>query len=220
MKLGSGLWKVAQVASTPAPPTRVPVEPISIDPDPSKTPNVPDDNTDDIIDAALRNVTIDDVVSRLEMLVSVYNQREISRQLAILDIMMDRLGLASFFPALGEAMSKALEANQYIGNRLEEILGKVKGSVGIPNANKWLQPNQERENPQTAGIKQNLQQQEDEEEKRKEMRKQKDFAKMQGGQQQVPVGQETAAAAGPPVGQAPELQRPARVEKAPPIRTR
>jgi hypothetical protein len=194
---------------------------VSIDPDPAEEAGVPDDNTDDIIDAALKNVTIDDVVSRLEMLVSVYNQREISRQLAILDIMMDRLGLASFFPALGEAMSKALEANQYIGNRLEGILGKVKGSVGVPDANKWIEPTPEKPNPQTAGIQQRLQQQEDEEEKRKEMRKQKDLAKMQGGgQQQVPVGPETAAAAGPPVGQAPELQRPARVEKAPPIRTR
>ena len=223
-KLGTGLWKTAQVVP-PAPvppPAPAPAAPsVSIDPDPAEEAGVPDDNTDDIIDAALKNVTIDDVVSRLEMLVSVYNQREISRQLAILDIMMDRLGLASFFPALGEAMSKALEANQYIGNRLEEILGKVKGSVGVPDANKWIEPTPEKPNPQTAGIQQRLQQQEDEEEKRREMRKQKDLAKMQGGgQQQVPVGPETAAAAGPPVGQAPELQRPARVEKAPPIRTR
>jgi len=218
IKLGKGFWnqsKFAQVPPAPAPVPPAPPKDVIVQEEPAEDPA---DNTDDVIEAALKNVSVQDVISRLEMLVSIYNQREISRQLAILDIMMDRLGLASFFPALGEAMSKALEANQYIGNRLEEILGKIKGSVDVPGASEWIEA-APAPNPQTAGIRNRLEQEEAEEEKRREMRKQKDLAKMQPGAG-IPTGPESAAAAGPSLAESVDLQRPARVEKAPPIRTR
>jgi hypothetical protein len=211
IKIGGGYWhstiKFAQVPPRPAPVSRPTPRPAPIV-EGGESDGIESDNTDDIIEAALRNVTINDVINRLEMLVSIYNQREISRQLAILDIMMDRLGLASFFPSLGEAMSKALEANQYIGNRLSEILAKVKGSVDAPGASEWIEVSTE-SHPETSGVRSRLEQEKAQDEKRKEQRKQQELAKMQGG-----VNAPTA------VGEAEDLQRPSRVEKAPKLEVR
>lgn len=175
-------------------------------------PGVATDNTDDVIEAALKNVSVNDVITRLEMLVSIYNQREISRQLAILDIMMDRIGLASFFPQLGEAMSKALEANQYIGNRLQEVLGKVKGSVDAPGAQDWIEVTPD-DHPETEGIRNRLENQKNKEERRKELRKEKEMARMEGSEPE-------AIPEAPVVGDAAELQQPSRVEKAPKLDVR
>jgi hypothetical protein len=221
IKLGMGFWNIKSAQDAPPPPPPPPQEVAVEAPEP--TPDQPEDNTDDVIEAALRNVSVNDVINRLEMMVSVYNKRELSRQLSILDLMMDRLGLASHFPELGEAMSKALDGNQYIGTRLESVLGKIKGSVDVPAANKWIEPTPDVNRPDTAGIRQRLEQQEADEEKRREMRKQKDLAQQPGQPGQapgaMPRGPENAAAAAP-LGQAVELQSPARVEKAPPINTR
>lgn len=225
IKLGIGYWKpelraYGQAAPVPrapqAPQAQAPVESESdgaIEPD-DEAPT--GDNTDDVIEAALKSVNVNDVITRLEMLVSIYNQREISRQLAILDIMMDRIGLASFFPQLGEAMSKALEANQYIGNRLQEILGKVKGSIDAPGADEWVNVTPEN-HPETEGIRNRLKEKQEKEEARKEMRKEREMARMEGGEAtpQAQPAQPTR-----PAGEEAEFQRPSRVEKAPPIRTR
>jgi len=171
-----------------------------------------EDHTDDVIEAALNQVSVNDVIHRLEMLVSIYNQREISRQLAILDIMMDKLGIASYFPSLGESMSKALEANQYIGNRLSDILTKLKGSVNIPGGHDWIESPKSKANPETAGLRRSLEQDQVQEEERKELRKQKDLEKLKGG----PEAGKPAA----PAGAAENLAGPAKVERAPKIDVR
>jgi hypothetical protein len=152
----------------------------------------PDDNTDDIIDAALKEVTVDDVIRRLEMLVSIYNQREISRQINILDIMMDRIGLASFFPSLAEAMGKAIESGNYISTRLEDILTKLKGSATTHEGEQWLEPQRAPESPETAEVRKGLEQQQEEEELRKARRRERELAKAKG---QTPEGGAGAAAA-------------------------
>ena len=207
----------ARSAPVPAPPSNLPEEPekttseVILD-SPSDAVAADavtvDDNTDDVIEAALRNVSVKDVITRLEMLVSIYNQREISRQLAVLDIMMDRIGLASFFPSLGEAMSKALEANQYIGNRLEEILTKLKGSVDIPSASNWIENRQE-DHPETAGIRQRLEEEDAQEEQRKQMRKEREMARLQDQAPAAKTQDELTA-----------LPQPSHVEKVAPIKTR
>ena len=237
IKLGMGVWQplksFAQAAPVPppvpaapapaAPPPEAPVAAPAPTPEPEPEVVVEEtepeepastDNTDDVIEAALKNVSINDVISRLEMLVSIYNQREISRQLAILDIMMDRIGLASFFPALGEAMSKALEANQYIGSRLEGVLTKVKGSVDVPGTSEWVDAKPKEANPETENIRQRLEQQKKEEDRHKEQRKQQEIAKMEGRPAPSPAPAETQ------IGDAADLQRPSRVEKAPRLEVR
>jgi hypothetical protein len=218
IKIGGGYWqpivKSAQMAPAPRPapvpaPARVAPQQVQVE---GGEDNIDDDNTDDVIEAALRNVTTEDVVNRLEMLVSIYNKRELSRQLGILDIMMDKLGIAAYFPSLGEAMSKALEANQYIGNRLGEILSRIKGSVDSPGASEWIEVSNE-ENPATAGLRSRLDQEKAKDEQRKELRKQQDLAKMQG----TAAPNATAPTS---VGEAADLQRPSRVEKAPKLEVR
>lgn len=221
IKLGSGYWLIKDAQNAPQPmPLKPPIIPRdSVTPIASKAvsaaegdENIDDDNTDDLIEVALKNVNINDVVNRLEMLVSIYNKRELSRQLGILDIMMDRLGIAAYFPSLGEAMSKALEANQYIGNRLGEILSRIKGSVDSPGASEWIEVT-ETNNPETAGLRARLDQEKQKEDQRKELRKQQDLAKMQG----TTVPQAVAPTS---VGEAADLQRPSRIEKAPKLEVR
>lgn len=209
IKLGNGAWlKSAQFVPAKEPAFKT--EPFRTEDKKNievgeKEEAAPDDNTDDLIEAALRNVNIEDVIRRLEMLVSVYNQREISRQLAILDIMMDRIGLASFFPGLGEAMSKALDSNQYIGTRLGDVLAQLKGSIKSPGTEEWMNASKNAD-PKTAEIRKRLEAQKVEEDQKKLQRKQKEFNK--GGPEQKPAGRTE------------ELQQPARIERSPKINVR
>jgi hypothetical protein len=165
----------------------------------------PEDNTDDLIEAALRNVTIHDVIHRLEMLVSVYNQRELSRQLAILDIMMDRINMASLFPEIGESMSKALDANQYIGTRLGNVLTQLKASVKSPETDKWTEVDR-KTNPETQAIRNRIEKQKADEEERKSARKTFDAGKNLTEKKQL--------------ADVAELQQPSRIERAPKIEVR
>lgn len=208
---------VAQPAPPPAPPlgeaeTDAPGRPVA----PGPAPAVPapveaptEEHTEDVIDAALRNLTVDDVIARLEVLTGMYKKREISRQLSILDIMMDRLGIGSYFPELGEAMAKALESNQYISTRLEGALSRLKGSVENPEVAKIMET-RETPTPQTQGIRNTLDMQKKKEEERKEKRREREMAKLEA----PPGGAPPAAPAAPLGGAAGELGGPARV--APP----
>ena len=81
---------------------------------------------------ALAGTTVNDVVEKLTAISNIFKNREVSRQLAMVDIMLDQLGLASYFPELAEATSKALESNQYCATRIEDVLGRLQGSVNVP----------------------------------------------------------------------------------------
>lgn len=80
---------------------------------------------DDVIDRALDGIKLKDVIDRLEALSKVFKNREIARQLFIIDLMLDKLGISGFFPQLAEATKSALESNQYAQNRIEEVLSKL-----------------------------------------------------------------------------------------------
>jgi len=79
----------------------------------------------DIIDEAFKNIKISDVILRMDALSRVFKNREIAKQLSIIDLMLDSLGLSGFFPALAEATRSALESNQYCQTRIEEVLSKL-----------------------------------------------------------------------------------------------
>ena len=196
------------VEAPPAPPAEAPVAAEEEADEPKAEEPSEEEHTDDVIEAALQNISIHDVIRRLEMLVSIYNQREIPRQMSVLDIMMHRLGLASLFPNLGEAMGKALESHQYIGTRLEDILTKLKGSLKSETAVEWTEPQQD-DSPETETVRRNLEQERAQEEMRREQRRARELEKAQ-------------QAAAPGVGeQAPgELAAPSKVERTQPIPTR
>lgn len=87
------------------------------------------DVENDVIEKALEGITIQDVINRLQALSKVFKNREISRQLFIIDLMLDKLGISGFFPQLAEATKSALESNQYSQNRIEEVLSKLISAV-------------------------------------------------------------------------------------------
>ncbi len=150
--------------------------------------------TESAIEAALQNVTVGDVIARLEMVASFYKKREMSRQLAYIDIEMDKLGIISFFPGLGEAMAKALEGNQYISTRIEDILTKLKGSLNTPTE-KLLGREDAPLPPETEGLRRTLKSQQDQEAERKERRKEHENEKLE---RRTAPGVPPTAPGGPP----------------------
>lgn len=138
--------------------------------------------TDDLLEQALSGITVTDVIERLDTLVNLFRTREIPRQLAIIDLMMDQLNLSSFFPGLAEASSKSLESNQYALSRIEEVLSKLKGSIKNPK-DKELDLvgtgtlGQIPQNVDAESVRSSLQNQELKEKTRKQQRKQEELAK-------------------------------------------
>jgi hypothetical protein len=72
---------------------------------------------------------VSDVLSVLESLMSMIKERDAVRKLSQADMMMDAIGVASYFPELGEAMARMIETNSYVGSRLEKIISKLRGGV-------------------------------------------------------------------------------------------
>lgn len=144
-------------------------------------------NFDSQIDSAFKNVTVADVVAKLEDISKSYKTREMPRQLGIVDMMLDSLGLASMFPSLSEAQNKALEANNYISTRVDDILAKLRGAMASAEKTPTGVPV---ERPEVAGIKGKLQSDQDKEAKRKQMRKEQEAAELEGA---TPGAKETPA---------------------------
>lgn len=164
-----------------------------------------DDVAQSDIERALANITINDIIKKLEGLASIFKNREIARQLAIVDLMMDAVGIASFFPNLAEATNKALESNQYVLTRIEDILARLRGTEEV-NADKIaLEPTPPAETP----VQKQLAQEEALEKARKEQRKEQQKA-MEDAAIQANKPQES------PIGQAPELAQPANIEESSP----
>lgn len=160
---------------------------------------------DRIIDSALQNVTVNDVVSKLEDIAKIFKTREIPRQLSLVDMMLDSLGLASYFPTLSEAINKSLESNNYVSTRLDDIIARLRGAVGGKEV-----PLKGEGPPRAGGVAQNLQDQTDKEEARKKMRKEQEAAELQGGagkpSPNVEMGEDLGA---PPAAPAPPAAAPA-----------
>lgn len=154
-----------------------------------------DSNFNELINSAFSNIRVSDAVNRLSELAKIFKTREIGRQLAIVDMMLDSLGLSSFFPQLAEATRSALESNQYCLVRIEEILSKLTGAISsdgnsphdLMNGPKKtitnlapLQRNQINPGEDTEKIQNNLKQQAAEAAKRRELRRKQEDKKLEG----------------------------------------
>jgi len=127
-------------------------------------------NIDNVFDSALDSVTIEDVVSYLEDSLKIFQTRELPRRLSFADIMLDKLGLSSLFPSLSEATNKALESNNYILTRLEEIVSKLRGTMKSKDID--LGPGEAPQtNEQAAQIKKKLENANEQDKMKKQMRK-------------------------------------------------
>ena len=125
-----------------------------------------------------------DIVNKLEDLTNLFKNREIPRQLAIVDLMLDRVGLSSVFSELSEASGKSIEANNYILSRIENILSKLRGSVGVSGINL-----QESVAPsgQAQAVKQKIETDEAKDEQRKQLRKEIENQKIDTATQPAPA---------------------------------
>lgn len=126
---------------------------------------------DNMIDAAFSNIKVADIVAKLEDLAKIFKTREIPRQLSIVDMMLDSLGLAAYFPSLSEATNKALESNNYISTRVDEILSRLQGSMESKEIDLMGENGPKFNSPELSSLRQNLQTQESKEKARKKMRK-------------------------------------------------
>jgi hypothetical protein len=196
-----------------APATEEPLEVTEDDvptPDGGTAPSPIASNFDSQIDSAFKNVTVADVVAKLEDISKSYKTREMPRQLGIVDMMLDSLGLASMFPSLSEAQNKALEANNYISTRVDDILAKLRGAMASAEKTPAGAPV---ERPEVAGIKGKLQSDQDKEAKRKQMRKEQEAAELEGATEKetpaVEMG-ELGAPAAPAAPPAPPAAAPPR----------
>jgi len=165
------------------------------------------------LDAAMGEVTIEGVIETLEMVANIIQNREIPRQLSFADMQMGKLGVATFFPALGEAIRSMLEAHQYTITRVEDILSKLRGSVQ-PTQQIHLTPDEESEEATSEtldAVRENLEKSEESDKARTEARKAKREAR------EVREAPTPEAPPAPPITPE-EIAGPVEVESAPPIR--
>ena len=101
---------------------------------PIDSENLLENKSKEDIDTLFAGIKVSDVVKRLEALSRVFQNREIARQLSIIDLMLDSLGISGFFPSLAEATKSALESNQYCQSRVEEVLSRLVSSVNTSGA--------------------------------------------------------------------------------------
>lgn len=172
------------VADKPKAPAEKPLEVTEDDIKAGPKDAPPTSNFDAKIDSVLANITISDVVAKLEDLSKIFKTREVPRQLAIVDMMLDSLGLASYFPSLSEATNKALDSNNYISTRVEDILSKLRGAMGTNEVD--LKGGPEKDNPEVAGIKSKLQSDQEKEKARKQMRKDQETAELENANKETP----------------------------------
>lgn len=182
-------------APTPA------LEPLEVTEDDIKSgeePVVPTSDFDEKVNAVLANITVADVVAKLEDLAKFYKTREAPRQLGIVDMMLDSLGLASYFPSLAEATNKSLESNNYISTRVEDILSKLRGAMEGSNTD--FGGGEEPNRPEVAGIKNKLKSDDEKEQNRKQLRKDQEAADLASPAKETPnieIGEDLAQPSAP-----------------------
>lgn len=82
--------------------------------------------------AQKRNELISSVVTKLNDVVNALKARDLIRNISEIDILLDQLSMASFFPEMQEAQAKLIEAFGYAGNRIEDIVPKLRGALPNP----------------------------------------------------------------------------------------
>lgn len=140
-----------------------------------ETPRTVD--VEDKVDSALSDITVEDIVKELETISTLFKDRVISKRLALIDLMMDSLGIGGYFPSLGEATRSALESNQYVSTRIEEILNRLRSGINIDESEELLDEKRRRTSPATEALKSTLEDQEIKERERRDRRRQKEEGK-------------------------------------------
>lgn len=140
----------------------------SLPADPDQPVKLPNSNlVDELLNTALKDITIEDVIAKLQEIDKIFKTREIPRQLTLVDMMLSKLGLSSYFDNLAESINKSYDSNQYISGRISEILNVLNSSTG-----KVVIPNAAVVNDSAAPVRQRLEQDAEKENQRKIVKKQ------------------------------------------------
>ena len=75
-----------------------------------------------------RDAAVKEATDRLENISKLLKSRNMIRELASIDILLDKIGLASFFPELTDAQAKLIDSFGYSSNKIESIVAKLRGS--------------------------------------------------------------------------------------------
>lgn len=78
---------------------------------------------------AAPSVDLGMVISRLETVGRELKSRNIIRELASIDILLNELGVSAFFPELSFAQSKLIEAFGYSSSKVEDVVSKLRGGM-------------------------------------------------------------------------------------------
>ena len=82
---------------------------------------------DNATDARNPQTNANAAISRLEIVSKTLNARDIIRELASIDILLNELGIASYFPELSLSQAKLIEAFSYSSNKIEDIIANLRG---------------------------------------------------------------------------------------------
>jgi hypothetical protein len=127
---------------------------------------------DAMLDSVFKDITVQDVVNKLDSISAVLKVGEISRQLSLVDMMLQALGMGSIFRELAEAQNKALEFNNYTSTRIDNMLYQLKGSLGGGADPMSLDVDHTVSTDPTAeAVKSKLTQEKEDDRKKKELRK-------------------------------------------------
>lgn len=91
----------------------------SLPPAGSKNPDLP---------TSPQLVNVQSVISRLEAISKSLKSRDMIRELASIDILLNEMGMASYFPELTDAQAKMIESFGYSSNKIEGIIAKLRGT--------------------------------------------------------------------------------------------
>ena len=84
------------------------------------TPNLPTDSAS--------MINIQTIIARLDGVNKRLASRDLIRELASVDILLNEIGLASYFPELSLAQSKLIEAFGYANNKVEDVTARLRGT--------------------------------------------------------------------------------------------
>jgi len=98
------------------------------------------DGSSSIFTEEAKNEKLKVIVSRLYDISVVLKNREVIRAIAEIDILLDELRMASFFPEIQDAQAKLIDAFGYASNKVEDVLPKLRGGLVLQPADDTITP--------------------------------------------------------------------------------
>jgi hypothetical protein len=74
------------------------------------------------------NANVKNIIAKLEAVSKELAARNLIRELAIADILLNNIGMAAIFPELSLAQSKLIEGFGYASNKVEDVLARLRGT--------------------------------------------------------------------------------------------